>query len=306
MSAITTIDKAIIEVRTGSDSDFPKIKEVLESLERENVAHALRILSAHRTPHEMMRAAAELGVENEVKVCIAAAGGSAHIAGMTASETSIPVIGLPVTDSATSGLTALLSMIQMPPGIPNGVVGIGQNTAAAQFAHRIARFGDNTDAKNWIREKKLSVFSNGINFDGETLGELGLNIVKDERAPIGIYFLNVDEEVPEDLKLPFKIPIIVPVSSSPLYQIGTGANNNILIKLDSFNQGLLMPLSVHEQGSSKLDKMINASLFAAQIYGTQDDKIREAFNDYRSSNAELVREKERYLQQVRAEGGRGF
>ena len=137
----------IIEIRTGSDSDFPKIKEVINSFKEKNVPYILRILSAHRTPQNMMERAQAfpkvllpkniqevIDVSNlRVKFCIACAGGSAHIAGMTASETQTPIIALPVPSSSMGRIDATLSMMNMPPGVPNGFV--PNNEIAIMVAH---------------------------------------------------------------------------------------------------------------------------------------------------------------------------
>ena len=137
----------IIEIRTGSDSDFPKIKEVINSFKEKNVPYILRILSAHRTPQNMMETAQAfpkvllpkniqevIDVSNlRVKFCIACAGGSAHIAGMTASETQTPIIALPVPSSSMGLIDATLSMMNMPPGVPNGFV--PNNEIAIMVAH---------------------------------------------------------------------------------------------------------------------------------------------------------------------------
>ncbi len=130
-----------IEIRVGSDSDIPRIQEAFCILDQLGIDYELRILSAHRTPHEMMAKAQTLEQEG-FSVCIGSAGGSAHLPGMTASETPLPVIALPVKTSYLDGLDSLLSMIQMPPGIPNGTVGINDSKSAALAAAQIAYLGD--------------------------------------------------------------------------------------------------------------------------------------------------------------------
>ena len=140
MSAADKKKPTYIEVRVGSDSDLPKIAGVFKALDSLDISYAPRILSAHRTPTQMASEAKKLE-ENGFRVCIAAAGGSAHLAGMTASETLQPVVALPV-QSALGGTESLLSMAQMPPGIPNGCVGVGAGESAAHLAARIAFFAD--------------------------------------------------------------------------------------------------------------------------------------------------------------------
>lgn len=130
-----------IEIRVGSDSDLPKIQEMFVIFDQIDIDYELRILSAHRTPHEMMAKAQALAEEG-FAVCIGSAGGSAHLPGMTASETPIPVVALPVKTSYLDGLDSLLSMVQMPTGIPNGAVGINHAKSAALAAVQIAYLGD--------------------------------------------------------------------------------------------------------------------------------------------------------------------
>ena len=141
--------RVLIEVRTGSDSDIPKIRKAYEFFESVGIPYSPRILSAHRTPQAMAAEARRLS-DNGFFVSIAAAGGSAHLPGMTASETALPVVGLPVTTSNLNGLDSLYSIIQMPDGIPVGCVGIGESESAAILASEIA-YNDDPEIRNKIR-----------------------------------------------------------------------------------------------------------------------------------------------------------
>jgi 5-(carboxyamino)imidazole ribonucleotide mutase len=132
---------APIEIRVGSDSDLPKIERAFAVLEALGIAFEARVLSAHRTPQRMAARARELEGAG-FRVSIAAAGGSAHLPGMTASETLIPVIGIPVETTQLKGMDSLLSIVQMPEGIPVGTVGIGQAEHAALLAAQIAALDD--------------------------------------------------------------------------------------------------------------------------------------------------------------------
>jgi len=119
----------------GSDSDLPTMQAAIDTLREFGVASEVRILSAHRTPDEMFtyaRGAADRGVQ----VIIAGAGGAAHLPGMCASQTVVPVLGVPVQSKALSGMDSLLSIVQMPAGIPVGTLAIGNAGAknAALFA----------------------------------------------------------------------------------------------------------------------------------------------------------------------------
>ena len=133
--------RPVIEIRTGSDSDIPKIKGAHDTLASLGLPYRARILSAHRTPRLMADEAAKLEAEG-IRVSIAAAGGAAHLPGMTASETLVPVIGIPVATEAFGGLDSLYSIAQMPEGCPVGTVGVGQAEAAAQLAARIVALDD--------------------------------------------------------------------------------------------------------------------------------------------------------------------
>src|SRR5262249_8863815 len=120
----------------GSDSDLPGMQGAIDVLVEFGVPHEGRIVSAHRTPavlYEYARGAAGRGL----RVVIAGAGGAAHLPGMTASMTPLPVIGVPVPLAHLSGLDSLLSIVQMPAGIPVGTVAIGNATNAGLLAVRI-------------------------------------------------------------------------------------------------------------------------------------------------------------------------
>jgi len=109
----------------GSRSDWPTMKAATDSLDRLGVRWSARVVSAHRTPDRMVTFAREAR-DKGVKVIIAGAGGAAHLPGMVASMTSLPVLGVPVQSKALSGLDSLLSIVQMPGGIPVGTLAIGE------------------------------------------------------------------------------------------------------------------------------------------------------------------------------------
>ncbi|KAI1441789.1 Phosphoribosylaminoimidazole carboxylase [Annulohypoxylon stygium] len=126
----------LVAVTMGSDSDLTTVAAGLKILDEFDVPYEVRITSAHRTPHLMMKFAAEMA-KSGCKVIIAAAGGAAHLPGMLASEVHIPVIGIPVKASVLDGVDSLHSIVQMPRGIPCATVGIGNSTNAALLAIRI-------------------------------------------------------------------------------------------------------------------------------------------------------------------------
>ncbi|KAL2180492.1 uncharacterized protein P884DRAFT_267247 [Thermothelomyces heterothallicus CBS 202.75] len=128
--------KPLVLITMGSDSDLPVLKAGLDILREFGVPYALDITSAHRTPRYMMRVADEAAGRG-IKVIIAAAGGAAHLPGMLSSETPLPVIGVPVKATHLDGIDSLLSIVQMPRGVPTATVGINNSTNAALLAIRI-------------------------------------------------------------------------------------------------------------------------------------------------------------------------
>lgn len=120
---------ARIAIVMGSQSDWPTMKEAANALDALGVAYETRIISAHRTPDRMF-AFAEGAAEAGLAVIIAGAGGAAHLPGMLAAKTRIPVLGVPVMSKALSGQDSLLSIVQMPKGIPVGTLAIGPAGAA--------------------------------------------------------------------------------------------------------------------------------------------------------------------------------
>src|SRR5687768_7431921 len=137
------MDKTTVGVLMGSDSDLPTMAETVKILESYGIPTEVRVLSAHRTPEEATRFAREAEGRG-VKVLIAGAGGAAHLAGALAAHSTLPVIGVPLESSPLSGFDALLSTVQMPPGIPVATVGVGAMGArnAAHLAVAILSIGD--------------------------------------------------------------------------------------------------------------------------------------------------------------------
>ncbi len=136
-------DAAQVAIVMGSRSDWPTMKRAAETLDRLGVAWAAKVVSAHRTPDRLWdfaRNAAGIGH----RVIIAGAGGAAHLPGMVAAMTDLPVIGVPVQSKALSGLDSLLSIVQMPGGVPVATVAIGEAGAvnAGILAAQILALGD--------------------------------------------------------------------------------------------------------------------------------------------------------------------
>jgi len=141
--------KPLVAIAMGSQSDWPTMKEAALVLEELGVAHEARIISAHRTPDRMFTFA-EGAAEAGFKVIIAGAGGAAHLPGMLASKTRLPVLGVPVQSKALSGQDSLLSIVQMPKGIPVGTLAIGAPGAANAgllAAAMLAAFDDDLAAR---------------------------------------------------------------------------------------------------------------------------------------------------------------
>ncbi len=138
----TSRDKAVAIIM-GSQSDWQTMKHAAETLDALEVGYDTRIISAHRTP-ERLYAFAKGAKAEGFKVIIAGAGGAAHLPGMTASLTSLPVLGVPVESKALSGQDSLYSIVQMPPGIPVGTLAIGQAGAvnAALLAASVLALSD--------------------------------------------------------------------------------------------------------------------------------------------------------------------
>ena len=135
--------KPAVAIVMGSQSDWPTMRLAAETLETLEIEYEARIVSAHRTPERMM-AFADGARDEGFKVIIAGAGGAAHLPGMIAAMTPLPVLGVPVQSKALSGQDSLLSIVQMPGGIPVGTLAIGQPGAinAALQAAAILALGD--------------------------------------------------------------------------------------------------------------------------------------------------------------------
>jgi 5-(carboxyamino)imidazole ribonucleotide mutase len=168
MTAVTPL----VGILMGSDSDWPKIKAAAESLDEFGVPYEVNVMSAHRTPQAVAEYATS-AVGRGLKVIIAAAGGAAHLAGVVAAHTTLPVIGIPVPTADLGGLDSLLSTVQMPPDVPvvSVAVGLGGPRNAGLFAVQILatanqslmqglqqfkqRVADKVAAKNQQLQKEL-------------------------------------------------------------------------------------------------------------------------------------------------------
>jgi 5-(carboxyamino)imidazole ribonucleotide mutase len=134
-----------VGVVMGSDSDWPVMEAASKALDEFGVAHEVDVVSAHRMPHEMLAYAAGAH-ERGLRVLVAGAGGAAHLPGMLAAATPLPVIGVPVPLATLDGLDSLLSIVQMPAGVPVATVSIGGARNAGLLAVRMLAAGEGDEA----------------------------------------------------------------------------------------------------------------------------------------------------------------
>lgn len=139
-------DAPKVGIIMGSGSDWETMQPVRDTLAELGVAHEVRVVSAHRMPDEMFEYAASAQARGLLAI-VAGAGGAAHLPGMTAAKTLLPVIGVPVQSKALRGIDSLLSIAQMPPGVPVATMAIGGGVNAALFAARIVALNDSELAK---------------------------------------------------------------------------------------------------------------------------------------------------------------
>ena len=326
-------NKELIEVRTGSDSDIPKIEKAYRLLEFLGIPYSARILSAHRT-HRAMAEEAEKLFEKGFHVSIAAAGGSAHLPGMSASKTVVPVVALPVYTSSLCGEDSLHSMIQMPNGIPVGTVGIGQAEGAALLAAQIA-YLDNPEVRNRIRaykglEGEVSqelTPTVGIVKLGETesiveeiyskmlplIESFGLEIKEYpysfesmERAKVNADYMK-DESIvalivpgyKSAIKIPQRIArsTDIPTLGLPIAEGFAGAG------FQGSQQGIFGEMFSSERGVMDsslagigINRCVNAVLYAVQIAGVHFPELYSAVEAYRNNLAAEVKAKDAQIQ----------
>jgi len=147
--------KIEVGIIMGSDSDYPVMEDAVKVLKEFGIGYEVKVLSAHRTPNqhvEYSRSALSRGL----KVIIAAAGGAAHLPGVTAAQTTLPVIGVPIKGKSLEGMDSLLSIVQMPPGIPVATVAINGAKNAAILAANIIGLV-NSDIQEKLAEFKIKM-----------------------------------------------------------------------------------------------------------------------------------------------------
>jgi 5-(carboxyamino)imidazole ribonucleotide mutase len=134
-------DKPLVGILMGSDSDWPTMKLAADALAEFGVASEAKVISAHRDPHGLEEYVSG-AITRGLKVIICGAGGAAHLAGVTAAFTTLPVIGVPILGKSMDGLDSLLSIVQMPPGVPVATVAVGGGRNAGILATQILAVGD--------------------------------------------------------------------------------------------------------------------------------------------------------------------
>jgi len=147
------MSRPVVGIIMGSDSDLPVMNQAAEILDKFNIAYEVKITSAHRTP-DFMASYSRNAYKRGIKVIIAGAGGSAHLPGMCAAYSPIPVIGVPVESKALKGLDSLLSIVQMPYGVPVATVAINNAKNAALLAVKIIGVSDKKVLQKVIKFKK--------------------------------------------------------------------------------------------------------------------------------------------------------
>lgn len=143
----------IVSIIMGSDSDLPVMEKSIQVLKEFTVPFEVRIISAHRNPAELSDYASN-ALSRGIKVIIAAAGGAAHLAGVTAANTVLPVIGVPIKSQALQGMDSLLSIVQMPSGIPVATVAIDGSKNAAILAVQMLALSDDSLRERLVSYKK--------------------------------------------------------------------------------------------------------------------------------------------------------
>ena len=151
----------VVAILGGSTSDFPVLTKAVEILDELGIPNELKVVSAHRTPDLLFDYAEKASVRG-IKIIIAGAGGAAHLPGMLASKTILPVIGVPIPSEHLKGMDSLLSIVQMPRGVPVATVAIGGSENAAILAAEILSISDedvHNSLQNWRQDMTDKIIS---------------------------------------------------------------------------------------------------------------------------------------------------
>lgn len=166
MSAAKISDKPLVGVAMGSRSDWETMQHTAEMLDALGVPHERRIVSAHRTP-DWMAEYAKTAIQRGLEVIVAAAGGAAHLPGMIAAHTTVPVLGVPIKSSILNGVDSLLSIVQMPAGVPVGTLAIGpagaKNAALLAASILAVKYPElRTRLEDWRRRQTEAVLKDAL------------------------------------------------------------------------------------------------------------------------------------------------
>lgn len=163
-------ENVTVAILMGSKNDLPKIQSCLDTLKEFGVNYTVRVMSAHRTPEIACKFATEAR-SNGIKVIICAAGMAAHLAGVVAGHSTVPVIGIPVSGGAIGGVDALYSTVQMPPGIPVATVAVNGGKNAAILAVQMMSLADDSLAAQ-LDQYKVDMAEKVIAHDAELQNEI--------------------------------------------------------------------------------------------------------------------------------------
>src|SRR5882724_11223222 len=145
--------KILVGILMGSDSDWPTMKAAADALKEFGIPSEAKVISAHRTPRDLEQYVSS-AIDRGLRVIIAGAGGAAHLPGVTAAFTTLPVIGVPIQGKALDGLDSLLSIVQMPPGVPVATVGVNAARNAGLLAIQILATADKRLQKALVSSRK--------------------------------------------------------------------------------------------------------------------------------------------------------
>ena len=166
---VKKINTPLVGVIMGSDTDLPTMSQACSILDKFNIEYECSIVSAHRTPDKMYNYS-KIAIERGIKVIIAGAGGAAHLPGMVASLTPLPVIGVPIKSATLNGQDSLLSIVQMPKGIPVATVAIGNAYNAGLLALRILGINDINIQRNmdiFMKKQEQGVIEKDIDLKAD-------------------------------------------------------------------------------------------------------------------------------------------
>ncbi len=158
-------ENVLVGIIMGSDSDLPIMEDAIKFLKNFKIGYEVKILSAHRTPDQHADYS-KSAVDRGLKVIIAAAGGAAHLPGVTAAHTTLPVIGVPIKGKSLEGMDSLLSIVQMPPGVPVATVSINGAKNAAILAVEIIALTDSSvlsKLKDYKKKNEVESFAKNDN-----------------------------------------------------------------------------------------------------------------------------------------------